>query len=84
MATKYTLKDLARITYHFGMNINRTVVEVVYDPVVITDYIKLHHYDSIHPCVIIEPASDTILYHRNGFVSERYTYDSRNHKIIPH
>ena len=79
----FTLKDLVHIAYHFGLDVRKTVTDYVYDPVSISNYIVLHHYNSIYPGVIIEPASDTILFHRNGFLSERYKYDSQNHKIIP-
>jgi len=81
--THYTLKDLVRIAYHFGMDVSKTDVDFVYDPVSISNYIVLHHYDSIYPGIIIEPVSETILFHKNGFLSERYRYDSQTHKIIP-
>ncbi len=81
--THCTLKDLVRIAYHFGMDVSKTNVDFVYDPVSISNYVVLHYYNSIYPCVIIEPASDTILFHKNGFLSERYQYDSQTHKIFP-
>lgn len=79
----YTLKDLVRIAYHFKMNVGETMIEFVYDPVAISDYILLKHYSSRYPRIIIEPASNTILFHHDGFLSERYKYDPQNHKIIP-
>lgn len=81
--THYTLKDLVRIAYHFGMTVSKTDVDFVYDPVSISNYIVLHHNDSIYPCIIIEPPSDTVLFKKNGFLSERYKYDPQKHKIIP-
>lgn len=79
----FTLKDLVSLAYHFGLEVRKTVTDYVYDPVAISNYIVLHHHDSIYPSIIIEPASNTILFKRNGFVSERYKYDSETHKIIP-
>lgn len=78
-----TLKDLVHIAYHFGLDVRKTIIDVVYDPVAISNYVVLHHYDSIYPTIIIEPVTNKILFKSNGFLSERHQYDSQNHKIIP-
>lgn len=83
MATTYTLKDLVRIAYHFGLDVSKTMIEYVYDPVSISNYILLSRYSSLYPRIIIEPASNVILFKENALMSTRYLYDSETHKIIP-
>lgn len=79
----YTLKDLVRIAYHFKMDVGETMIEFVYDPVAISDYILLKHYSSRYPRIIIEPASNVILFKESELMSTRYRYDPQKHKIIP-
>ena len=81
--THLTLKDFVHIAYHFGLDVRKTVIDFVYDPIAISNYFVMHHYDSIYPSIIAEPASNKILFKRNGVLSELYQYDSQNHKIIP-
>lgn len=83
MDAKYTLKDLVRIAYHFKLDVGKTEIEFIYDPVSISNYILLCPYDSLYPRIIIEPASNVILFKENALMSTRYLYDSQNHKIIP-
>lgn len=83
MATNYTLKDLVRIAYHFKLDVGKTEIEFVYDPIAISNYILLSQCGSRYPRIIIEPASNVILVKENTFLSERYRYDSQTHKIIP-
>lgn len=79
----FTLSDLVRIAYHFGMSATSTIVEYVYDPVAITTYTIISPVDSEFPKVIAEAATGTILLKASSLLSSRYKYDSQNHKIFP-